>query len=127
VNLPQFLTGVLPFGRKFQFFEATKRAVDSDADLRWGPDRRGFRRLLHPNGVCLTGKWQISEPTEYSGYFQAGSEGLLIARYSTCCTATQRGQTRSHWSGSCIRRLIPPMPSRCAPPASLRSRIWVAM
>jgi hypothetical protein len=95
VNLPQFLTGVLPFGRKFQFFEATKRAVDSDADLRWGPDRRGFRRLLHPNGVCLTGKWQISEPTEYSGYFQAGSEGLLIARYSTCCTATQRGQTRS--------------------------------
>jgi hypothetical protein len=95
VNLPQFLTGVLPFGRKFQFFQATKRAVDSDADLRWGPDRRGFRRLLHPNGVCLTGKWHITEPTEYSGYFQPGSEGLLIARYSTCCTATQRGQTRS--------------------------------
>jgi hypothetical protein len=64
VNLPQFLTGVLPFGRKFQFFEATKRAVDLDADLRWGPDRRGFRRLLHPNGVCLTGNGKsASQPS----------------------------------------------------------------
>src|SRR5262249_38901847 len=30
-----------------------------------------------------------------SGYFCEGSQGLLIARYSTCCTETRRGHTRS--------------------------------
>jgi hypothetical protein len=70
-------------------------AVDSGADLRWGPDRKGFRRLLHPNGVCLTGLWQISEDAGYSGYFSKGSTALVIARYSTCCTETRRGRTRS--------------------------------
>src|SRR5207248_4389797 len=30
-----------------------------------------------------------------SGYFRKDSTGLLIARYSTCCTETRRGHTRS--------------------------------
>jgi len=77
------------------FRKATERAVDSKADLRWGPDRKGFRRLLHPNGVCLTGEWRITAPTEYSGYFATGSVALAIGRYSTCCTETRRGHTRS--------------------------------
>src|SRR5947208_13127573 len=49
-----------------QFEKATERTVDSGADLRWGPDRKGFRRLVHPNGICLIGRWQISATTEYS-------------------------------------------------------------
>ena len=77
------------------FRKATERAVDSKADLRWGPDRKGFRRLLHPNGVCLAGEWRITAPTEYSGYFATGSVALAIGRYSTCCTETRRGHTRS--------------------------------
>ena len=68
---------------------------NSSADLRWGPDRKGFRRLLHPNGICLTGVWQITEPTPYSGYFGSSAEGLIVGRYSTCCSATQRGASRS--------------------------------
>ena len=36
-----------------RFERASERAVDSRADLRWGPDRKGFRRFLHPNGICL--------------------------------------------------------------------------
>jgi hypothetical protein len=63
--------------------------------LRWGPDRKGQRRLLHPNGVCLAGLWEITEQTDYSGYFKKGSQALTIARYSTCCTETRRGHTRS--------------------------------
>jgi hypothetical protein len=63
--------------------------------LRWGPDRKGFRRLLHPNGVCLTGLWEITEETRYSGYFCKGSQALVVGRYSTCCTETRRGHTRS--------------------------------
>lgn len=74
---------------------ASERALDSHADLRWGSNRLGFRRLVHPNGICLTGTWRIHEPSEYTGYFTQGSVALIVARYSTCCTETRRGRTRS--------------------------------
>ena len=77
------------------FRRASERIIDSRADLRWGPDGKGFRRLVHPNGVCLIGRWWILERTEYSGYFSEDSTGLVIARYSTCCTETRRGRMRS--------------------------------
>ena len=74
---------------------ASERAIDSRADLRWGSNGLGFRRLVHPNGVCLTGTWRILERTDYTGYFAQGSVALIVARYSTCCTETRRGHTRS--------------------------------
>jgi hypothetical protein len=95
VTLRSILGGIPPFSSSPVFTRATERAVDSGADLRWGPDRRGFRRLLHPNAVCLVGRWRMTEPNPYSGYFAKGSEALLVARYSTCCTETRRGHTRS--------------------------------
>ncbi len=95
VTLLSVLRGILPFGKNYLFLRATQRAVDSKADLRWGPDRKGFRRLLHPNGICLTGLWQITEETEYTGYFRKGSQALAVGRYSTCCTETRRGHARS--------------------------------
>ena len=63
VTLSSLLYGILPFGPPYLFRQATERAVDSAADLRWGPERKGFRRLVHPNGICLTGLWQITEDT----------------------------------------------------------------
>jgi hypothetical protein len=87
VTLGSVLGGVLR--------RASERTVDSHADLRWGPDRKGYRRLLHPNGICLTGRWEITEDTGYSGYFRKGSQALAVGRYSTCCTETRRGHTRS--------------------------------
>ncbi|HLZ26610.1 MAG TPA: hypothetical protein VKV73_04740 [Chloroflexota bacterium] len=97
VMLGRMVHGLLqfPFGRFYAFRQATARAVDSHADLRWGPDGRGFRRLVHPNAICLSGVWEITEPTAYSGYFASGSKALVIGRYSTCCTETRRGHTRS--------------------------------
>ncbi|HUI94898.1 MAG TPA: hypothetical protein VLX44_04030 [Xanthobacteraceae bacterium] len=89
------LRGLLPFGRHYLFRDATARTHDSGADLRWGPDRTGFRRFIHPNGICLTGRWRITEDTPYSGYFRKGSEALIVGRYSVCCSATRRGRTRS--------------------------------
>jgi hypothetical protein len=74
---------------------ASERILDAAADLRWGPNRDGFRRLVHPNGVCLTGTWRIHERTPYSGYFTQGSVALIVGRYSTCCTETCRGNNRS--------------------------------
>jgi len=94
-TLSSFLRGALPLGKRYLFRQAVERAVDSHADLRWGAERKGFRRLLHPNGVCLTGRWEITAATEYSGYFQKGSEALLVGRYSTCCTEARRGHARS--------------------------------
>ena len=97
VTLRRVLSGILPFGRRWRFQQAAHRAVQSDADMRWGPDGRGFRRLLHPNGVCLFGRWEIDagKDSGYTGYFKKGSTGLIIARYSTCCTECRRGRARS--------------------------------
>jgi hypothetical protein len=94
VTLRRTLLGI---GRHWRFQQAANRAIDSSSDLRWGPDRLGFRRLLHPNGVCLVGSWEIdaAAATPYSGYFKAGSRGLIVARYSTCCSETRRGRYRS--------------------------------
>jgi hypothetical protein len=88
------LRGILPFGRSYLFGEASKRTVDSHADLRWGPDRQGFRRIVHPNGICLTGLWEITEETKYSGYFRKGSVGLIVGRYSCVTTEIRRGELR---------------------------------
>ena len=95
VNLPGVLRGILPFGQPHFFRQAVARAVDARSDLRWGVDRKGFRRIIHPNGICLTGLWEISEQTPYSGYFQEGSRALAVGRYSTCCKETRRGHERS--------------------------------
>jgi hypothetical protein len=95
VTLPSVVRGALARGLPYFFRQAVARAVDSRADLRWGADRKGFRRLLHPNGICLTGLWEITEETPYSGYFRKDSRALLIGRYSTCCGATRRGRERS--------------------------------
>lgn len=95
VSVGSLLRGLLPGGPPLAFLAAARRVVDSHADLRWGPDRKGYRRLVHPNGVCLTGIWEITADTPYTGYFQRGSRGLVVGRYSTCCTETRRGYSRS--------------------------------
>lgn len=95
--------GGLLFGTR-QFEIDSARTLDSPVDLRWGRDGKGFRRLVHTNGVCLTGEWRISEDTPYSGYFRKGSTALVVARYSTCCTEPRRGRTRSL---SMVSKLFP--------------------
>ena len=87
--------GLLVPGKGSRFDHASARTVDSGADLRWGPDRKGFARLLHPNGVCLAGRWQITEDTPYSGYFARGRTALVVARYSSGGGGSLRGRVRS--------------------------------
>ena len=95
VTFRSVVGGILPFAAPMLFRQASERTLDSGADLRWGSDRKGYRRLVHPNGVCLIGQWRIVEDTPYTGYFSNGSTALAIGRYSTCCTETRRGSTRS--------------------------------
>jgi hypothetical protein len=81
--------------RPDHFRDASARSVDSRADLRWGPDGKGFRRIISPNGICLLGVWEIAEDTPYTGYFARGAKGLIIGRYSSDGVEVRRGQRRS--------------------------------
>ena len=76
VSLGRVLRGILPFGRPFAFREATERVVNSAADLRWGPDRKGYRRLLHPNGICLTGTLEDHARDRIHRLFPRGQRGI---------------------------------------------------
>jgi len=87
--------GLLRGARPKRFENASARTVDSAADLRWGADGKGFARLLHPNGVCLTGRWEITEDSPYSGYFARGRSALVVGRYSSGAGGTKRGNIRS--------------------------------
>lgn len=51
-------------------------------------------KLVHANGICLSGKWTITETTSYTGYFKRGANGLLMARASATLSETERGQFR---------------------------------
>lgn len=88
-------TGMLPGGKPDQLTIASARSVDSHADLRWGPDGRGYRRILSPNAIAVLGRWEITEDTPYTGYFKRGARGLFVGRYSSDGNETRRGERRS--------------------------------
>ena len=67
-----------------------KRTLNSQEDIL-----ESFDKLAHPNGVCLSGLWNIDTPNIYGGYFKEGSKSLLIARASTAMSETKRGETRA--------------------------------
>jgi hypothetical protein len=75
--------------------QASARTVDTHADLRWGADGKGYRRILAPNGICALGTWEIAAENPYTGYFQKGAKGLAIGRFSSDGNETKRGQRRS--------------------------------
>jgi hypothetical protein len=75
--------------------QASARTIDTHSDLRWGKDRKGYRRILAPNGICTLGTWEITADSPYTGYFQKGSKGLIIGRISSDGNETMRGQRRS--------------------------------
>lgn len=54
-----------------------------------------FSKLIRPNGICLTGKWQMTADSPYTGYFRQGKEALIIARASVGLSVTTRGDKRS--------------------------------
>jgi len=95
VTIRSVFGAMVSFGKPGRFDRASERSLDSGADLRWGPDRKGFTRFLHPNAVCLVGRWQITEDTPYSGYFARGRTALVVARYSSGAGGLRRGQIRS--------------------------------
>ena len=97
-----------------QFHQATERTVDSGADLRWGPDRKGSRRIVHPNGICLVGQWHTTATTEYpatSPTTAPHSSSRDTRRAAPKRVAATRD--RSRWSENSFRRRIRTTPNRC--------------
>ncbi|HEX5065703.1 MAG TPA: hypothetical protein VFY49_06300 [Myxococcota bacterium] len=92
----------------FAMERAARRTLRSRGDLRWGEDSNGFRRLVHPMGVCLEGTWKIDAAPplgRYTGYFAPGKEGRVIARYSVGGNHAQNGNYRSL---GLVGKLFPP-------------------
>jgi hypothetical protein len=90
-ELPHYRVTVTSFFHYFtnRLLSASRRTLNSHADIRpW------FPKLLHPNGICMAGRWHITEENPYSGYFRAGSEGMIIARASTALSETRQDQYR---------------------------------
>ena len=72
-----------------KLLESSERTIEDDSDIL--PQ---FEKLLHPNGACLKGTWNITEENPYTGYFAEGSQGLIIARASVALSETLKGQYR---------------------------------
>lgn len=91
-DLPQYKVTLSSFydGMVNVLLNDSKRTIDDRSDLL-----PYFDKLLHPNGVCLKGRWKITEATNYSGYFSQGAEALIIARASSALTNTKRGTNRA--------------------------------
>ena len=67
-----------------------RRTIDEASDLR-----PRFDKLLHPNGICLKGTWEIAGPSPYTGLLAEGARGQVIARASVALTETERGHDRA--------------------------------
>jgi hypothetical protein len=53
-----------------------------------------LKKLVHPNGICFTGEWNILTNTPYTGYFAAGKKGLFVGRASVAMNKTEAGSRR---------------------------------
>ena len=51
-------------------------------------------KKLHPNGVCVKGKWTINQSSPYTGYFASGSQALFIGRVSVAMSDTKNNKKR---------------------------------
>jgi hypothetical protein len=91
VALPDHRISLASFykGLKNLMLQDSRRRVSEQADIV-----PYFQKLVHPNGIALTGNWNITEPSPYSGYFSQGAQGLIIARCSTLLSQTKQGEPR---------------------------------
>jgi hypothetical protein len=89
---------IVRFWKDFAMLSAARRTLRSHGDLRWGPDGKGFHRLVHGMGICLKGRWEIDPDwagASYTGYFAPGAAGRVIARYSLGGNDPRNGRYRS--------------------------------
>lgn len=84
ITLDTFYKGVANM-----LFRETQRALNEPVDIS-----PYFQKLVHPLGVALTGTWNMTEPSPYTGYFRQGARGLIIVRCSVLLYKTKVGSDR---------------------------------
>lgn len=85
--------------KKNGFLRASSRTLDTPHDYT----AHDWDRYVHPNGICVAGKWMINQqetdgsvnPSDLTGYFEKGKQGLIIARISTEGTIVSNRKTKS--------------------------------
>lgn len=83
--------------RASSIFKGSERQLEKDAKRTVGERFDTYDRLpklLHSNGVCGMGEWEIDTPTKYTGFFSKGSKGLFIGRWSVAMEETTVGNKR---------------------------------
>jgi hypothetical protein len=85
--------GKSPREKEARNAELVKRA-DQTLNDRADYYEEDFTKLVHANGICLKGTWNIDHANPYSGYFAQGKTGLMIARASVAMFNTEKHQTR---------------------------------
>lgn len=83
------LREVLHWRTLWDIYLASRRTLNDPHDLL-----PAFDKPVHPVGICLRGTWEVTEPNPYTGYFRAGSKGLLIARASDNMGEHRAGRLR---------------------------------
>lgn len=63
--------------------------LDKEADLV-----PPMQKLVHALGICLFGKWRITENTDYTGCFRSGVEHLILVRCSIQLSQPESGKRR---------------------------------
>ncbi len=83
-KLPQYAMNMgSVFGKGKDLGRDAKRTIAEKHDYY-----QRLEKLLHPNGVCVSGKWNMTEDNIYSGLFKKGSSALFIGRVSVAMEKT---------------------------------------
>lgn len=100
-ELGVYLRGELPHYPVPSFFEfvwkGAKKSLERDAKRTINDDANYYDylpKMLHPNGICIAGTWEITEPSNYSGQFKTGAKSLFIGRISATAENVERGNDR---------------------------------
>lgn len=99
LELPIYAIGGLPHYEVTveSFFRGSVNLLEKDAKRTIAEQADYYDRItkrLHPNGICFTGMWEITEESPYTGYFSKGTKARLIARASVALSDTERGNDR---------------------------------
>lgn len=80
------------------FYDGLKNKMVQDAE-RTLADQNDLipqqQKRIHPNGICLSGTWNVTESNSFTGLFRRGTEARVILRASTGLTNTKQKSYRA--------------------------------
>lgn len=119
-SLPHYRVDFLSMGGLFSspLAERAKKTVTERADTY-----NYFKKIVHANGICVTGEWKINDNSPYSGLLESGTDALFIGRLSVSLNETtytnDKGEVNARAFGF-VGKIFPTMdPNKKVPTTSL--------